>query len=95
MPVGRVSLEISSVGFDPYIVKELLVTSGKDVTIHATLNESFTSLEEVVVTPDINKTQPVNELVGINARMLSVEEANRYAGGFNDPETGLLFCRRI
>ena len=37
------------------------------------------------MTPGVNKLKPVNELAGINARMLSVEEANRYAGGFDDP----------
>lgn len=85
VPVGRYTIKISSVGYENYLIKELLVTSGKDVVINVNLKESFVNLHEVIVTPGINKLKTVNDLAGINARMLSVEEANRYAGGFNDP----------
>ena len=40
VPVGRVSIEISFIGYDPYIIRELLVTSGKDVVINTQLSES-------------------------------------------------------
>ncbi|MDH5398157.1 MAG: carboxypeptidase-like regulatory domain-containing protein, partial [Cyclobacteriaceae bacterium] len=85
VPVGRFTVNISSMGFEPVLIRELLVTSGKDVVLNVQLTESYTELQDVVVTPEVNKSQPVNNLAGINARMLSVEEANRYAGGFDDP----------
>ncbi|MGL5892477.1 MAG: prevent-host-death protein, partial [Bacteroidia bacterium] len=33
----------------------------------------------------MNKQQPLNTMSTVSARMLSVDEANRYAGGFDDP----------
>ncbi|TRX59993.1 carboxypeptidase-like regulatory domain-containing protein [Fulvivirga sp. M361] len=85
VPVGRYTIEFSFLGYDPIVLKEILVTSGKDVVLHAALQESVVTLSEVVVKPKIEKNEPVNPLSGINARMLSVEEAKRYAGGFDDP----------
>ena len=85
VPIGRYDIEFSFQGYDPYITKEVLINSGKQVILDASLTESVINLDEVVVRPKINKQEPVNNLAGINARMLSVEEANRYAGGFDDP----------
>lgn len=42
-------------------------------------------LGEVVVRPQVKKDQPLNPMALTGARMVSVEEANRYAGGFDDP----------
>lgn len=40
---------------------------------------------EVIVTGQVNKEQPLNPMAMAGARMFSVEEANRFAGGFDDP----------
>src|SRR5690606_38744338 len=39
----------------------------------------------VVINPNLNKRQALNSTATVSARMLSVEEATRYAGGFDDP----------
>jgi hypothetical protein len=49
------------------------------------MKESHTSLDEVIIRPKINKEQPLNSMATVSAKMLSVEEAKRYAGGFDDP----------
>ena len=85
VPVGRYDLEFSYTGYDPFTIREVLVTTGKEVILNAAMTESIQSLEEVIVRPKVNKHQAVNHLSGVNTRMLSVEEANRYAGGFDDP----------
>ena len=83
--VGRYNLQVSMVGFESYILKELQVTSGKEVVLNIGLKEKKISLTEVVIKAKVNKELPINRIASVSAKMLSVEEANRYAGGFDDP----------
>jgi hypothetical protein len=85
IPVGRYTIQASMIGYEPSMVKEVQVTSGKEVFLNIGLKENVTALEEVVIKPRINKNQPINYNAVASAKMLSVEEANRYAGGFDDP----------
>lgn len=85
IPVGRYDIEVTYLGYEPTIIKEVLLTSAKEIFLEIPLKESINRLNEVVVKPTINKTQPLNKMATASARMLSVEEAKRYAGGFDDP----------
>lgn len=85
LPVGRYDIKASFVGYEPAIAKEIIVSSGKEAFITLSLKENLTELGEVVVTPKIDKQQPLNSIATTSARMLSVEESSRYAGGFDDP----------
>ena len=85
VPVGRYDIEVSYMGYDPVIVSEILLTSAKEVVLDITLQENLTSLGEAIVRPTVNKSQPINNMALSSARMLSVEEASRFAGGFDDP----------
>ncbi len=85
LPVGRYDIQASFIGYEPAIAKEIVVSAGKEVFITLSMKENINELSEVVVTPKINKQEPVNTIAAGSARMLSVEEASRYAGGFDDP----------
>lgn len=85
VPIGRHDIQASFVGYEPTIFREILVTSSKEVYLTIPLKESIKELEEVMVRPQLNKEQPLNKMVTTGARMLSVEEASRYAGGMDDP----------
>ena len=85
LPVGRYDIECSFVGFEPSVFKEILVTSAREVFLEVAMRENVQILGEVVVCPRVNKEAPLNEMALAGARMLSVEEASRYAGGFDDP----------
>ncbi len=85
VPVGRHTVVAQAVGYEPLIMKELMVSSAKETYVEAGLHESVTTLGEVTVRPKINKQQPLNKMASTGARMLSIEEASRYAGGFGDP----------
>lgn len=82
---GRYDLQISSVGYEPFILRELQISSAKQANVSISLHELTTNMGEVVVRPTINKEQPLNPTATVSARMLSVEEAKRFAGGFDDP----------
>lgn len=85
VPVGRHDIQVSYLGYEPVILKEVLVGSSKEVVLNIGMTESPTSLNEVVVTPHINKAEPLNNMAVTGGRMLSTEEASRYAGGMDDP----------
>ncbi|WP_282125959.1 TonB-dependent receptor [Marinifilum flexuosum] len=85
VPVGRVNIEVSYIGYESLQILDVLVNSAKEVQLNIRLNPSFSTLGEVVVAPKINKQEPVNTITSVSARMLSIEEASRYAGGFDDP----------
>ncbi len=82
---GRYDVWVSFVGYENYLFREVLVGSGKEVVLHAGLTELTEELGEVTITARTSKERPINTLAMISARQLSVEEANRYAGGFDDP----------
>jgi hypothetical protein len=85
VPVGRHSVRATYIGYEPVLLKEQLVSSGKELVLTLRMRESISELGEVVVKPRVNKQLPLNEMAQVGARMFSVEEANRYAGGMADP----------
>ncbi|MEM7575040.1 MAG: TonB-dependent receptor [Bacteroidota bacterium] len=82
IPPGRHQLLVSYLGYEPSTLSNILVTAGKDVILDIRLEESFTQLNEVVVTADPRGNQ--NELAAVSIRTFSPEEVNRYAGGRAD-----------
>jgi len=85
VPVGRHNLRVSFVGYEARVIPELLVGTGKEVILEVSLNESAMPIEEVVITAYQSKDKPLNTMATLSARTFSVEEARRYAGGFDDP----------
>ncbi len=85
IPIGRYDLKISFIGYETAIKPEVVVTSAKEVVLSIGLRENTTALDEITIRPRIVKETALNTMATVSARMLSVEEANRYAGGFDDP----------
>lgn len=82
---GRYTIETSYIGYEPSVMKEVLVAGAKEVVLDITLRENSSELAEVVVKPRVNKEATVNPTALVGGMMLSMEEASRYAGGYNDP----------
>lgn len=82
---GRYNVVVSFVGYEPFIFREVLVGSGKEVILNATLKELAGEIDEVKVTAATSKELAANPMATISARQLSVEESSRYAGGYDDP----------
>lgn len=85
VPVGRHDVQASFVGYQSVVFREVMLTSAKEVTLEIQLAENVNELGEVIVTVQTNKDLPLNKMALSGARMLSVEEASRYAGGMDDP----------
>ncbi len=86
IPVGRYNLNISYIGYEPVILSEILVQSGKEVILQIDLKELATEVNAVRISSKAsNKEQAINPMAMISTRQLNMEEASRYAGGIDDP----------
>lgn len=82
---GRYTIEANYIGYEPSVMKEILISGAKEVVLDIALRENSNELKEVVVKPRVNKEATVNPAVLTGGVMLSMEEASRFAGGYNDP----------
>ncbi len=85
IPVGRHDLQATSMGYEPAVFREIMLTSAKEAYLEIQLKENIQELSEVVIKPRINKKETLNKMALSGGRMLSVEEASRFAGGMDDP----------
>ena len=91
VPIGRQTVGISYLGYEPITIPNILVGSGKEVVLDAELIESLHHLDEVVVTAtDQEKGQPKNELATVSAISLGMDEISRFPATFNDPARAAL-----
>ena len=85
VPLGRRDVGVSFLGYEPAVVPQVLVTSGKEVVLQILLDEQVLVGEEVVVTPETDGSNRAVDLAPVSARSFAVEETRRYAGGLDDP----------
>lgn len=85
VPMGRVTLKVTYTGYEPKVIPNVLVGTGKEVIVNVEIVESIKSLETVTITAKENKGEPLNEMSQVSARVISMEDTKRYAGTVNDP----------
>lgn len=85
IPVGTHTLRISFVGYKEINIPNIVVNSGKEVVLTIPVEEDVTQLSEIVVRPDVEKNQPINEMATVSTRTFSVEETRKFAAAVNDP----------
>nr|MBI1229492.1 TonB-dependent receptor plug domain-containing protein [Cytophagales bacterium] len=85
VPTGRINLRASYLGYEPTSIRELIVTSGKEVVLEIAMAESLEQMNEVIITEGLNSVDAANEWAVVSARGFDMEETNRYAGSRNDP----------
>lgn len=82
--IGRYTVESQYLGYEPERIIEVLISSAKEMVINFRLRELPTQLQEVTVSPAVNKARTVNPTTVAGATMISVEEADRFGGNFED-----------
>lgn len=85
IPLGRLTIEFHYLGYETGIFKELDIRSSRIFLLNVSLKESYKQLNEVVVKPQFRKDKAQNNMANLSARSFNVEEATRFAGGWNDP----------
>ena len=85
VPVGRHTIVVSYLGYDPVVMAHVQVVSGKELVLEVGLVESTVKLDEVVVDAYDDRSAVLNDMAMVSARGFSVEETGRYAASFYDP----------
>ncbi|MEM6842507.1 MAG: TonB-dependent receptor [Bacteroidota bacterium] len=85
VPIGRQALQVSFIGYAARTIPNVIVTTGKQVVLDVSLEESVLMGEEIVITAASDKTATNNELATVSSRSFNLEETGRYAGSRNDP----------
>ncbi|MBI5856149.1 MAG: TonB-dependent receptor [Sphingobacteriales bacterium] len=85
IPIGRQTLRVSLVGYDEVVIRNIEVTSSKEVMLEIKLKERIVKMDEVIVRSGRAKNRALNEVAVVSARQFSVDEAVRYSGTRNDP----------
>jgi hypothetical protein len=85
VPVGTYNIQVTYLGFEPLIIPNVIISSGKERVLTVEMEEMVIEGEEVVITADDRKDQPLNEMSAVSTRTFTVEETQRYAAAVNDP----------
>jgi hypothetical protein len=87
VPLGRHTIKVSYVGYEPLVTPDIMVTAGKEVILDLSLTESITKLQEVVVSYDRKKDPTVtnNDMATVSSRSFNVDDTKKYAGALGDP----------
>ncbi|MFP4366785.1 MAG: carboxypeptidase regulatory-like domain-containing protein [Bacteroidales bacterium] len=85
LPLGRINIQVSMVGYQLAVHNNLLLRSGKELVLDVTLEEQVYTMDDVTVRPDIRKDKAINEMAVVSARSFTIDETERYAGSLGDP----------
>lgn len=85
VPVGRVTLRVTYMGYEERTIPNLLVTAAKEEVLRVALTESVNALETITIVAENPRGEALNEMALASAQTFSVEETQRYAGSFDDP----------
>ncbi|MFT5823252.1 MAG: hypothetical protein ACI8ZM_004513 [Crocinitomix sp.] len=82
VPVGRQSVRVTYLGYEPFLLQNIDLTS-KAIVLTVQMVEAVNIIDKVDVTAT-KKGETINKMATVSARSFSVEESNRYAGSKND-----------
>lgn len=85
IPVGRTNLKITYIGYQPKIISNIEINSGKETVLEISLQESVIEMKDILVSANKNKGEALNDMSMVSSRSISVEETRRYTGGMDDP----------
>jgi len=85
VPAARHTIQVSFIGYEPFLLPDILVNTGKEVVLTIELKELVINVKEVRIEARKKTQSSVNTMASVSSRMFSVEESRRYAGGFYDP----------
>jgi len=86
VPLGRVSIKISYIGYKDAFANDILVIAGKESQLNIELEEKVSEIKEVVVTDKkTDQGAAKNEFATVSARSFEVEQTSRFSGSRNDP----------
>ena len=85
VPIGRITVMVSAIGYKESVLSNLLLQSGKELVINIPMDEKLVEGKTILIKAQGRKNKPMNELSVVSARAFSVEETQKYAAAVNDP----------
>ncbi|MGC4231965.1 MAG: carboxypeptidase-like regulatory domain-containing protein, partial [Niabella sp.] len=83
VPLGRVSVLVSHIGYEPRQLQNIVIEAGKETVLEIELLESMTTqMNEVVVTAKRRITSA--QMATVSASEFNAEDTRRFAGSRND-----------
>ncbi len=85
IPVGRISLQFSFIGYTTQIQPNLPVNSAQQVVLNIELQPSVIAMDEVTVKASKDNGGALNEMAMTSVHSISPELTQRYSAGHDDP----------
>lgn len=85
VPVGRVDIAATYIGYNKVIIPNTPVTAAKEVILKLEMDASVSTMKEVQVNTGKRKGETINEMAQVSARSFTIDETGRYAGSRFDP----------
>lgn len=85
LPLKSYQIRVRALGYEEFSVPKIELIAGKESYLAIELEEKPIFLQEVRVQAEKSKEVAKNEFTLVSARQFSLLEAQRYAGGFQDP----------
>ena len=85
VPLGRVTIKITFIGYKDGYANDILVVSGKETQVNIELEEKVNEMKEITVSDKVEKGNAKNEFATVSARSFDVEQTGRFSGSRNDP----------
>ncbi len=85
IPIGRIAVKISYIGYETKTISDIVVNSGKEVVLDFSMQESVIKMDEAVVKAYKNKGEAINDMSQLSLHSITLEETKRFTGGMDDP----------
>lgn len=85
LPLSSYQIRVRALGYEEFSVPKIELIAGKESYLALEMEEKPIFLQEVRVQAEKSKEVAKNEFTLVSARQFSLLEAQRYAGGFQDP----------
>jgi|WetSurMetagenome_2_1015567.scaffolds.fasta_scaffold10460_2 hypothetical protein len=85
VPVGRITLKLSYIGYETRTISDIVVNSGKEVVLDIAMQESVIKTDDAVVKAYKKKGEAINEMSQLSLHSITLEETKRFTGGMDDP----------
>jgi hypothetical protein len=85
LPLNSYQIRVRALGYEEFSIPKIELIAGKESYLAIEMEEKPIFLQEVRVQAEKSKEVAKNEFTLVSARQFSLLEAQRYAGGFQDP----------
>lgn len=82
---GRYNVKVNHIGYHEQVIQNVLLNAGKELVLEIGLTKKINPLSEVIVKADRQAGYDPAEINYLSSKIITVEEAQRYAATFYDP----------